>query len=65
MAPQTIGELVDLLDRLYPSRCPSLHDTDREIWYSVGQRSVVEKCIQMINVEEDDDDDGDDNAHPI
>ena len=65
MAPQTIGELVDFLDQLYPSRCPSLHDTDREIWYSVGQRSVVEKCIQMINVEEGDDDDDEDNAHPI
>ena len=64
MAPQTVGELVDLLDRLYPSRCPDLHDTDREIWYSCGQRSVVEKCIQMINVEEDDDD-GEDNTHPI
>ena len=66
MAPQTVGELVDLLDRLYPNRCPDLHDTDREIWYSVGQRSVVEKCIQMISLEEDDDgDDNEDNTHPI
>tara|TARA_R100001594_G_scaffold79189_1_gene113856 strand:+ start:165 stop:365 length:201 start_codon:yes stop_codon:yes gene_type:complete len=66
MAPQTVGELVDLLDQLYPSRCPDLHDTDREIWYSVGQRSVVEKCIQMISLEEeDDDDDSEDNTHPI
>ena len=64
MAPQTIGELVDFLDQLYPSRCPSLHDTDREIWDSWRQRSVVEKCIQMINVEEDDDD-GEDTTHPI
>ena len=64
MAPQTIGELVDLLDRLYPSRCPDLHDTDREIWYSVGQRSVVEKCIQMISLEEEEDD-SEDNTHPI
>ena len=66
MAPQTVSELVDLLDRLYPNRCPDLHDTDREIWYSVGQRSVVEKCIQMISLEEDDDgDDNEDNTHPI
>ena len=65
MAPQTVSELVDLLDRLYPNRCPDLHDTDREIWYSVGQRSVVEKCIQMINLEEEEDDDSEDNTHPI
>lgn len=67
MAPQTVSELVDLLDRLYPNRCPDLHDTDREIWYSVGQRSVVEKCIQMISLEEEDDDgdDNEDNTHPI
>ena len=66
MAPQTVSELVDLLDRLYPNRCPDLHDTDREIWYSVGQRSVVEKCIQLISLEEDDDgDDNEDNTHPI
>ena len=64
MAPQTVGELVDLLDRLYPSRCPDLHDTDREIWYSCGQRSVVEKCIQMISLEEEEDD-SEDNTHPI
>tara|TARA_R100000458_G_scaffold12539_1_gene10348 strand:- start:48 stop:248 length:201 start_codon:yes stop_codon:yes gene_type:complete len=66
MAPQTVGELVDLLDQLYPSRCPDLHDTDREIWYRTGQRSVVEKCIQMISLEEEDDgDDNEDNTHPI
>ena len=56
MAPQTIGELVDLLDRLYPSRCPDLHDTDREIWYLTGQRSVVEKCIQVMTIDEEDED---------
>lgn len=67
MAPQTVAELVDLLDRLYPNRCPDLHDTDREIWYRTGQRSVVEKCIQMISLEEEDDNDGDEDvdAHPI
>ena len=59
MAPQTIGELVDLLDRLYPSRCPDLHDTDREIWYRTGQRSVVEKCVQIISLEAEDDEEND------
>ena len=51
MAPETIAEFIDLLDRLYPDKCPGLHDTDREIWYACGQRSVVEKCIQMMSLE--------------
>jgi len=56
MAPETIAEFIDLLDRLYPDKCPGLHDTDREIWYACGQRSVVEKCIQMMTIDEEDED---------
>jgi len=66
MAPQTIADLIDLLDRLYPDKCPSIHDTDREIWYRTGQRSVVEKCIQVMTIdEEDEDSDDNDNTHSI
>ena len=59
MAPQTIGEFIDFLDHLYPNRCPDLHDTDREIWFRCGQRSVVEKCIQIISLEAEDDEEND------
>lgn len=49
--PETIQELIDLLSNLYPDRCPSLHDSEREIFYAAGQRSVVEKCLQIMNVD--------------
>lgn len=35
-------ELLDELAKLFPSRCPNLKDSEREVWYHAGQASVAE-----------------------
>lgn len=35
-------DLVDALDKLYPAAPPRLSDTDREVWFNAGRRSVVD-----------------------
>jgi hypothetical protein len=34
--------LLDALDKLFPDKCPDrIKDSDRDIWFKAGQRSVV------------------------
>ena len=33
--------LLEDLERRFPERCPSLKDSDREVWFKAGQRNVV------------------------
>lgn len=40
-------DLIDELDKEYPNRWPSLNESDREIWFKAGQRSVVDKLIAL------------------
>ena len=40
--PPLSEAMIDRLDRLYPSACPTLTDPDRLIWIKAGQRSVVD-----------------------
>ena len=42
--------LVDELEEMYPHYNPSPRDSDREIMYRSGQRSVVEYIIEKLNV---------------
>ena len=39
--PALSKSLIEKLDKLFPDKCPLLTDSDREIWYKVGQRSVI------------------------
>lgn len=40
--PQVTEELLKYLEVTFPDRCPSLGDSDRDIWVAVGGRKVVE-----------------------
>jgi hypothetical protein len=40
--PPISPELLKALDKAVPSRCPSLSETDREIWLYAGKRALVE-----------------------
>lgn len=44
--------LVDYLSHLYPDRCPSLKDSDRDIWFKAGQRSVVDHLLYILREQE-------------
>lgn len=39
--PALSSELIDYLEALYPSRCPSLDENERTIFYKAGQAAVV------------------------
>lgn len=45
--PESVEDVIKLLDRLYPDRCPDLKMSDREVWYKAGQRSVVDYLLYL------------------
>ena len=45
--PLITDDLIQGLDNLYPQRHPDLSLSDREIWYSAGQRRVVDYLIEQ------------------
>tara|TARA_B100000768_G_C11102383_1_gene299673 strand:- start:56 stop:262 length:207 start_codon:yes stop_codon:yes gene_type:complete len=47
-------DLIEDLDKVFPRRHPSLEDTDREIWYKAGQRSVVDLLQSSVEHGEED-----------
>ena len=47
-------DLIEDLDKVFPRKHPSLQDSDREIWYKAGQRSVVDLLQSSIEQGEED-----------
>ena len=45
--PATVDQLIDSLEKMYPERCARLGQTQDEIFYEAGQRSVVQKLIKL------------------
>tara|TARA_B100000683_G_scaffold93358_1_gene92206 strand:- start:128 stop:322 length:195 start_codon:yes stop_codon:yes gene_type:complete len=39
--PKTVVELIELLNKLFPEKTPSLEDTPKDIYFKAGQRDVV------------------------
>lgn len=35
-------DLIEELDKSYPNKHPNLSDSEREVWFKAGQRSVVD-----------------------
>lgn len=47
--PSYSHDLIKALDEAYPNKYPELDTPDREIWFNAGQRSVINKLIQLLN----------------
>lgn len=47
-------DLIEDLDKVFPRKHPVLTDTDREIWYKAGQRSVVDLLQSSLEHGEED-----------
>ena len=45
--PITVEELLEKLNEVYPSEPESLKDSDREVWFKAGQRSVVDFLLLL------------------
>ena len=48
-------DLIEDLDKAFPHRHPNLTDSEREVWYKAGQRSVVDLLQSSIEHGEEDD----------
>jgi|TARA_X000001382_G_scaffold26517_2_gene17017 hypothetical protein len=48
-------ELIDYLDTLFPEKCADLQDTEKEIFYKSGQRSVVKHLIEKHKLQKETD----------
>ena len=44
-------ELIDLLEKLIPEKCPSLNDSERDIFFYAGQRHLVVLLRSAYNLQ--------------
>ena len=51
--PEISKEIVDWLDHSFPLVSPRLEESEREIFYRVGQRTVVDHLISLFNEQND------------
>ena len=49
--PVITEEMIDYLDKLFPVKCADLKDTDKEIFYKSGQRSVVNHLKEQFKIQ--------------
>ena len=49
--PVITEEMIDYLDKLFPDKCADLKDTDKEIFYKSGQRSVVNHLKEQFKIQ--------------
>ncbi len=53
--PNLSEELIQYLDTLFPEKCADLNQTEKEIFYQSGQRSVVKHLIEKYNLQKETD----------
>ena len=41
-------DLIEELNKSYPNKHPNLSDTEREVWFKAGQRSVVDNLLSIV-----------------
>lgn len=46
-------DLINDLDKQYPSKCPDPNDSERMIWMKAGQRMLVDNLLSRIKVDND------------
>jgi len=39
----------DMLEEAFPNKSPQIHESEKELYYRAGQRSVVEYLIHLRN----------------
>ena len=49
--PVITEEMIDYLDKLFPDKGADLKDTDKEIFYKSGQRSVVNHLKEQFKIQ--------------
>ena len=49
--PLISEELINYLEQLFPEKCADLKDTEKEVFYKSGQRSVVNHLIEQFKIQ--------------
>ena len=49
--PLISEELINYLEQLCPDKCADLKDTEKEVFYKSGQRSVVNHLIEQFKIQ--------------
>lgn len=47
--PYASFDLIDLLNRTYPHKCPTVRDEDREIRMYAGRRALIDELVFSMN----------------
>ena len=51
--PTISEELIRYLDNLFPDKCADLKDTEKEVFYKSGQRSVVKHLREKLKLQKE------------
>ena len=51
--PIISNEVIKYLDSIFPDRCADLQDTEKQVFYKSGQRSVVNHLIKEKKIQEE------------
>ena len=46
-------ELITYLDDIFPNKCADLQDTEKQVFYKSGQRSVVNHLLKEKKIQEE------------
>ena len=46
-------DLIKYLNGIFPDRCADLQDTEKQVFYKSGQRSVVNHLIEKRNIQKE------------
>lgn len=51
--PEFSRDLIDKLNETFPERCPSMGDSERDIFFYAGQRALVRQLSFMLVVQDE------------
>ena len=51
--PIISNDLIKYLDEIFPNKCADLQDTEKQVFFKSGQRSVVNHLIQQKKIQEE------------
>ena len=51
--PIISNDLIKYLNSIFPDKCADLKDTEKEVFFKGGQRSVVKHLIQQKKIQEE------------
>lgn len=51
--PMLTVDLIKMLDKRFPDKCPNINAPDRQVWFDAGARSVVNLLLRLQREQEE------------